>query len=54
MARGKHFNHKEKGHEPTISKQGQEVEAKANKHIEYAINTVATEDAAPVSFKIEK
>jgi hypothetical protein len=54
MARGKHFNHKEKGHEPTISKQGQEVEGKEIEHIEYAINTVATEDAAPISFKVEK
>ena len=52
MARGKHFNHKERGHAPKIPKQGQQVAAKDTEHIEYDIDIVATENEGPVSFKV--
>jgi hypothetical protein len=51
MARGKHFNHKERGHEPTIPIHGQEVPAKQTKNIGYDIESVASESNPPVTFK---
>lgn len=54
MARGKHFNHKEKGHDPTIPKYGQEVASKNTEHVDYSIKSVASEDAPPVSTKVEE
>jgi hypothetical protein len=54
MARGKHFNHKERGHEPTVPKHGQQVAAKEIEHLGYAIEPVASESEAPVTIKVEK
>jgi hypothetical protein len=54
LARGKHFNHKERGHDPTIPKHGQEVSAKETEHLAYAIEPVASEGEGPVSVKTEK
>ncbi|WP_226666820.1 hypothetical protein [Metabacillus litoralis] len=54
MARGKHFNHKEKGHEPTISEQGQPVAGKETERVGYAIEPVASEGDRPVSIKVEE
>jgi hypothetical protein len=54
MARGKHFNHKERGHEPTIPKHGQQVVEKKIEHLGYAIEPVASENQAPVTVKVEK
>ncbi|MDQ0228798.1 hypothetical protein [Metabacillus malikii] len=54
MARGKHFNHKQKGHTPTIKQRGKEVPRKVEEYVEYAIEPVATENKLPVSFKVEK
>ncbi|MCM3440755.1 hypothetical protein AB3Z07_16385 [Metabacillus halosaccharovorans] len=54
MARGKHFNHKEKGHAPTIPNHGQEVTAKNTEHVEYDIKTVGTENERPVSIKVDE
>ncbi|MGN7939755.1 hypothetical protein [Virgibacillus sp. 6R] len=54
MSRGKHFDHMEKGHKPTISKRGQNVARKTEELVEYAIEPVATENNRPVSYKVEK
>lgn len=54
MGRGKSFNHKEKGHEPTIPKHGHQAKTKATGHLEYDIETVASADSSPVSIKEEK
>jgi len=54
MARGKHFNHKEKGHAPTIPEHGQEVAAKETERVGYDIKTVGTETERPVSVKIDE
>jgi hypothetical protein len=54
VARGKHFNHKEKGHEPTIPKHGHEVAGKETERVGYDIETVGTESERPVSIKIEE
>ena len=54
MARGKNFNHKEKGHAPTIPNHGQEVMAKNTEHVEYDIKTVGTENERPVSIKVDE
>lgn len=54
LARGKHFNHKEKGHEPTIPKHGQEVAGKETERVGYDIEIVGTETERPVSIKVEE
>jgi len=54
MARGKHFNHKEKGHAPTIPDHGQEVTAKETERVDYDIKTVGTENERPVSIKMDE
>lgn len=54
MARGKHYQHKEKGHAPTIPNHGQEVVAKNKEHVEYDIKTVGTENEGPVSIKVDE
>ncbi|WP_197089699.1 hypothetical protein [Bacillus sp. SA1-12] len=54
MARGKHFNHKERGHEPTFPKHGSEVPGKNTEHMAYEIEPVASDETGPVSIKVEK
>jgi hypothetical protein len=54
MARGKHFNHKERGHEPKIPKHGQAVEEKATERVGYAIDTVASEGKRPVTNQVDE
>jgi hypothetical protein len=54
MARGKHFNHKERGHEPTVPKHGQEASVKATERVGYDIEPVASEGDRPVSIKVEE
>lgn len=49
MGRGNHFNHKEKGHEPTKPKHAF-VKAKADKKTaQYSIDTVGTENERPIT-----
>lgn len=52
MSRGKSFNHKKKGHEPTIG--AIPAEKKVFEEVEYAIEPVATAEDRPVSNKAEK
>ncbi len=52
MSRGKSFNHKKKGHEPTIG--AKPAEKKVFEKVEYAIEPVATAEDPPVSNKAEK
>ncbi len=52
MSRGKNFNHKKKGHEPTIG--AKPAEKKVFEKVEYAIEPVATAEDAPVTNKAEK
>jgi hypothetical protein len=52
MSRGKHFNHKKKGHEPTVG--AKPTEKKVFEKVEYAIEPVATAEDLPVSNKAEK
>lgn len=54
LARGKNFNHKEKGHEPTIPLHGREVAAKDTEHVGYDIKTVGTADERPISIKVDE
>ena len=52
MARGKNFQHKKKGHEPTIG--AQPAERKVFEKVEYAIEPVASEGDRPVTIQVEK
>ncbi|MDT2047443.1 MULTISPECIES: hypothetical protein [Bacillaceae] len=54
MSRGKHFNHKKQGHEPTVSQSGQHVAPKHTQKVDYVINTVGTEDDPAVSIHVQK
>ncbi|MBN8252409.1 hypothetical protein LZP85_05700 [Priestia flexa] len=54
MSRGKHFNHKKQGHEPTVSQAGQPVTPKHTQKVDYVINTVGTEDDPAVSIHVQK
>lgn len=54
VARGKHFNHKEKGHEPTIPTHGREVAGKETERVGYDIETVGTATERPVSIKVNE
>ncbi|WP_185806884.1 hypothetical protein [Bacillus sp. HMF5848] len=54
MGRGKHFNHKEKGHENEIPERGKEVASKYSLKEEYAIEPVASQGDRPVTIKVDK
>ncbi|MDF0726271.1 hypothetical protein PY093_06025 [Cytobacillus sp. S13-E01] len=54
MGRGKHFDHKQKGHEPKIPIHGDNVHSKHNQKVEYGIEPVASEGARPVTIKVDK
>ncbi|WP_243386650.1 hypothetical protein [Bacillus kexueae] len=49
MSRGKSFQHKKKGHTPTPPKHGFDAAPKHNEEVTYDINTVASEEARPVT-----
>ncbi|MBE4910239.1 hypothetical protein IMZ08_19565 [Bacillus luteolus] len=53
MGRGKHFNHKEKGHEPKVPKHGFKAETKETTKVEFAIEPVARNGNKPVYLKEE-
>ncbi|WP_223701997.1 hypothetical protein [Sutcliffiella deserti] len=52
MSRGKNFEYKKKGHEPTIS--ATPAEKKVFEKVEYAIEPVASEGDRPVTIKVDK
>ncbi|MBD1381660.1 hypothetical protein [Metabacillus arenae] len=54
MGRGKAFEAKKKGHEPTIPEHGRKTSSKHIEDVEYAIEPVAKEGGRPVSVKTEK
>ncbi|MCM3003231.1 hypothetical protein [Priestia koreensis] len=54
MSRGKHFNHKTKGHDHQLPESGKAVEAKTHETVEFAIEPVAAEGDRPVSVKKTK
>lgn len=51
MSRGKSFQHKKKGHAPTPPKHGFQASPKGTEHVEYDINTVATEEHRPITIE---
>lgn len=53
MGRGKHFNHKQKGHEPKIPARGFKAESKGTTKVEFAIEPVARDGHKPVYLKEE-
>jgi hypothetical protein len=53
MGRGKHFNHKQKGHEPKIPQHGFNAESKETTKVEFAIEPVAKNGNKPVYLKKE-
>lgn len=52
MGRGKNFQHKKKGHEPTIG--AAPAEKKVFEKAEFAIEPVASNENPPVTIKKEK
>ncbi|WP_243290020.1 hypothetical protein [Bacillus sp. FJAT-47783] len=53
MSRGKSFQHKKKGHVPQPPKHGFQASSKHTEDIEYAIDTVGTEDKRPITIEVD-